>query len=131
MIRASRVSWPTLSATIRKPPVWLSVPPITASPIRFSTGIGSPVIIDSSTELSPSVSQPSTGIFSPGRTRRVSPTRTSSSGTSRSMPSRTTRASGGASDMSARMAAPVRCRARSSSNCPSSTSVMIMAAASK
>ena len=104
---------------------------MTASPARFSTGIGSPVIIDSSTELPPSVSRPSTGIFSPGRTRRTSPCRTSSSGTSRSWPARTTRATGGASESSSRMAAPVRCLARSSSTCPSSTSVMITAAASK
>ena len=73
MIRESTVSLPTLSATIRNEPVWLRVPPITASPTCFSTGIGSPVIIDSSTELPPSVSRPSTGIFSPGRTRRTSP----------------------------------------------------------
>ena len=73
MIRESTVSLPTLSATIRNEPVWLRVPPITASPTRFSTGIGSPVIIDSSTELPPSVRRPSTGIFSPGRTRSTSP----------------------------------------------------------
>ena len=44
-------------------------------PARFSTGIGSPVSIDSSTALSPSSTTPSTGSFSPGRTRRRSPTR--------------------------------------------------------
>ena len=37
------------------------------------TGIGSPVIMDSSTLLDPSVTVPSTGTFSPGRTRRRSP----------------------------------------------------------
>jgi hypothetical protein len=73
MIRERTVSFPTLSATIRNEPVWLSVPPMTASPACFSTGIGSPVIIDSSTELLPSVSRPSTGTFSPGRTLRMSP----------------------------------------------------------
>ena len=36
----------------------------------FSTGIDSPVIIDSSMELRPSRTTPSTGTFSPGRTRR-------------------------------------------------------------
>lgn len=114
-IRASTVSWPTFSAAIRNEPVWLTVPPITRSPSAFTAGSGSPVTIDSSTGLVPSVSRPSTGIFSPGRTRRVSPTRTASSGTSCSLPSRTTRAVGGASDSSSRIAAPVRLLARSSS----------------
>ena len=75
-----------------KLPVLLSVPPMTSSPTCFSTGIDSPVIIDSSTALAPSVTSPSTGIFSPGRTTTVSPTRTSSTGRSISLPSRTTRA---------------------------------------
>ena len=39
----------------------------------FSTGIGSPVIIDSSMLLRPSMITPSIGIFSPGRTRSISP----------------------------------------------------------
>ena len=43
-------------------------------PASFSTGIGSPVSIDSSTALAPSSTTPSTGTFSPGRTRRRSPT---------------------------------------------------------
>ena len=51
----------------------------------FSTGIGSPLIIDSSTELRPSITTPSTGTFSPGRTRRRSPGCTRSSGTSDSL----------------------------------------------
>ena len=40
----------------------------------FSTGNGSPVSIDSSTLERPSSTTPSTGTFSPGRTRRRSPT---------------------------------------------------------
>ena len=127
----STVSWPTFSATIRKEPVWLTVPPITGSSFCFSTGIGSPVIIDSSTVLLPSVILPSTGIFSPGRTRRMSPWWTSSSGTSRSWPSRTIRAVGGASDSNSRMAVPVRRLARSSNTCPSRTKVTMTADASK
>jgi len=43
-------------------------------PGRFSTGIGSPVSIDSSTSDSPSMRRPSTGTRSPGRTRTRSPT---------------------------------------------------------
>ena len=54
-------------------------------PALFSTGIGSPVTIDSSTLDAPSITTPSTGIRSPGRTRSRSPTCTSASGTSRSV----------------------------------------------
>ena len=54
-------------------PVPFTVAPITGSPARFSTGIGSPVTIDSSTALVPSSTTPSTGTFSPGRTRSRSP----------------------------------------------------------
>jgi hypothetical protein len=50
-------------------PVELTVAPMTCAPFCFSTGMGSPVIIDSSTLLAPSSTLPSTGIFSPGRTR--------------------------------------------------------------
>jgi len=130
-IRASTVSWPTFSATIRNEPVPLTVPPTTSSPSTLATGTGSPVIIDSSTELRPSVILPSTATFSPGRTRRMSPPWTSSSGTSRSCPSRTIRAVGGASESNSRMAAPVLRRARNSRTCPRRTSVTITAAASK
>ena len=71
----------------------LMVAPVTGSPAVFSTGSGSPVSIDSSTEERPSTTAPSTGTFSPGRTRSRSPTSTSSSGTSSSRPSaRITRA---------------------------------------
>ena len=83
----------------------LTVPPMTRSPGPFSTGIGSPVIIDSSTALVPSSTTPSTGTFSPGRTRSRSPTWTSSSGTSSSRPSaRSRRAVFGARPSSAWMA---------------------------
>ena len=47
---------------------------MTFDPAAFATGIGSPVTIDSSTLPLPSVSSPSTGTFSPGRTRSRSPT---------------------------------------------------------
>ena len=50
-IWASIVSAPTRSARMTRPPVPLTVPPMTRSPGPFSTGIGSPVIIDSSTAL--------------------------------------------------------------------------------
>ncbi len=60
---------------------------MTWSPIRFVTGTGSPVNIDSSIELEPSVITPSTGTFSPGRTLSKSPTCTWESGISSSRPS--------------------------------------------
>ena len=126
------MSAPTRSARITKLPVWLTVAPITWSPGFFATGIGSPVIIDSSTALEPSSTAPSTGIFSPGRTRSRLPGTTWSSATSRSTPSSPTRrAVFGASPSSARIAPLVWLRARSSSTWPSSTKTVIAAAASK
>ena len=61
----STVSLPTRSASMRKLPVPLTVPPLTFA-WQFSTGIGSPVSIDSSTLVLPSTTRPSTGTFSPG-----------------------------------------------------------------
>ena len=55
-------------------PLVLSVAPISLSPVRLLTGSGSPVSMDSSTALLPSTTTPSTGTFSPGRTRSRSPT---------------------------------------------------------
>ena len=130
-ICASMVSLPTRSARMTKLPDWLRVAPVTLSSGPFSTGIGSPVSIDSSTVLRPSSTSPSTGILSPGRTRRRSPTCTCSSGTSSSPSSRTRRAVFGARPSSALIAPLVRSRALISSTWPSSTSAMITAAASK
>ena len=83
----STVSAPTLSARITSAPLPFSVAPMTLSPGPFSTGIGSPVSIDSSTLERPSRTTPSTGTFSPGRTRSRSPTCTCVSGMSSSVPS--------------------------------------------
>ena len=131
-ICASMVSLPTRSARSTKLPDWLSVPPVALSPGPFSTGTGSPVSMASSTVLRPSSTSPSTGIFSPGRTRRRSPACTCSSGTSSSLPSsRTRRAVLGARPRSALIAPLVRSRARISSTWPSRTRAMITAAASK
>jgi hypothetical protein len=150
-MRASSVSEPTRSARITNEPVPLMVAPTTLLEGVFSTGMDSPVTMDSSTELLPSSTTPSTGIFSPGRTRRRSPGCTCSSGMSFSFsvtsPSVTSpaiapppvallsatsrRAVLGLRSSRARMAALVRLRARSSMTCPSRTSVVIAAAASK
>jgi hypothetical protein len=108
------------------------VAPTTLSPGSFCTGMGSPVTMDSSMLLWPSSTTPSTGTFSPGRTRSRSPFWTASSGTSSSAPSsRTRRAVLGAMPKSCLMAALVRLRARSSSTWPRSMSVVMTPAASK
>ena len=88
-ILANAVSRPTRSARITNVPVVLTVAPMTSSPGPTATGIDSPVSIDASIAEPPSTTTPSTGIRSPGRTRRRSPTRTSSRATSRSRPSST------------------------------------------
>ncbi len=124
MICASTVSAPTFVARYRNEPVPLTVAPVTALPGCLITGMDSPVIIDSSTDDEPSTTTPSTGSFSPGRTMTTSPTRTSSTPISRSSPSRSTCAPRGLSPAKARMASPVPMRARASSNCPTSISVM-------
>jgi hypothetical protein len=46
-------------------PFAFTVAPVTRFPAFFSTGIGSPEIIDSSMLLTPSRTTPSTGTFSP------------------------------------------------------------------
>ena len=115
-----------------KLPRLLIVPPITRLPTSFSTGRDSPVTIDSSTELLPSTTSPSTGTRSPGRTRKRSPGTTWSTGMSSSLPpSPSRRAVLGAKSRSARIAPPVCSRARSSRTCPRRTSTVITAAASK
>ena len=113
-IRERTVSFPTRVAVKRSRPSRLIVPPVTALPGTFSTGIGSPVSIDSSTAERPSATVPSTGTFSPGRTTTRSPTTTDSRGTSTSAPSRTTRAVFGARPISFFTASDVFPRARDS-----------------
>ena len=77
IMRASIVALPTLSARKLKLPFWLIVPSKTLLPTCFSTGTGSPLKRLSSTYELPAVIVPSTGTFSPGRTTRTSPLRTS------------------------------------------------------
>ncbi len=104
---------------------------MTSSPGFLPTGMLSPVTMLSSIEERPSRSTPSTGIFSPARTRRRSPRTTCSIGMSTSTPSRITRAVRGASPMSLRIASEVWLRARASRKRPRRMSVMIAAAVSK
>ena len=129
-IWASVVSAPTLVASKTNPPARLIVAPITGSPSRLVTGTLSPVTMLSSSVLSPSVTVPSTGTFSPGRTTTRSPARTSSTGTSTSWPSRRTRAVRAWSDSSASMAADVPALARISRSRPSRMSATMTAAVS-
>ena len=128
----SIVSAPTRAASMTREPFLLIVPPVTVSPGPFSTGNGSPVIMLSSMDDVPSTTLASTGTASPGRTLRRSPSTMFSSGASYSVPSgRMRRAVFGARSSSARMASPVRSRARNSSTCPTKIRVMMTTAASK
>ena len=116
MIPERRVPPPDFSTRRTKLPWRLRVPAEMCEPDCFSTGSGSPLSIDSSTELHPSVRVPSAGIFPPRRTRTRSPGWRSETGTSRS-PSGVTRiALGGVRSSSSRRAEPARARPRASSH---------------
>ena len=123
---------PIFSERMIREPLVFRVAPMTLSPIRLVIGKGSPVSIDSSTELLPSVITPSTGTFSPGRILSKSPTWTCVRGTSSSVPSgRIRRAVLGASPRSDLIAAEVCERAFNSNICPSRVNEMMTAEASK
>ena len=81
-----------VTSTSRRPEVFM-VAPVTFEPAVTSTGMDSPVSIDSSTAEDPSVTRPSVAIFSPGRTTNTSPTCSWPIGTRTSRPSRRTAAS--------------------------------------
>ncbi len=91
------VSCPTDVALHSINPLWLIVAAETLSPAFLSTGMLSPVKADSSTALSPFITIASTGILSPARTTKISPTSTDSAGITCSFPSLTTVAVSGAS----------------------------------
>ena len=112
-------------------PVVFSVEPMTSSPACLTTGSASPVSMASSMAEEPSTTMPSTGTFSPGRTRTRSSRTTWAMGTSSSTPSRTTRAVRGCRPISVRMASPVWPLARASNRRPSRMRVMMSAAESK
>ena len=131
MICASAVSRPIRVALNRKLPVWLIVPATTSEPTLFSTGKGSPVSIASSSVEWPSSKTPSTGIFSPGLTRKVSPKPTSSIGTSNSKPSLMTLAVRGCRPINCRMAPEVLPLAIVSRPVPRFIKARITTAASK
>ncbi|MBA7581794.1 hypothetical protein ES708_23705 [subsurface metagenome] len=86
-------SSPTLSTLALKVPVRFREPPVTLLPLFLLTGKDSPVIIDSSTEETPSSTFPSTGILSPGLTKTKNPALTASIGMVNSPSENITRAS--------------------------------------
>ena len=132
MMCASTLSLPAAVTVISTRPSPLIEPPVSASPTALATGSGSPVNMLSSTCVAPSVTVPSAGTRSPGRTASLSPARSSSTGMSFSAPSQSIRcATEGRSACSARMAAVVWRLARSSSHLPRRTRVMTTAALSK
>ncbi len=108
MMWARAVSAPIFSALKRSMPVVFIVAAYTGSPVALSVGMLSPVSMDSSTAECPSRTEPSTGIFAPGRTTTTSPISTSSMGISFSAPSLKMTAVFGARPMSFLMASPVR-----------------------
>ena len=131
IICARAVSLPTRVALNRMEPVLLMVPAATVSPTAFSTGMGSPVNMDSSMAVWPSMTSPSTGIFSPGRTRTTSSMSTCSMAISSSFSSRMTLAVLACRPISRLIASDVRPRALSSRARPRSISPIMIAVASK
>lgn len=119
------------SASMISRPFLLIVAPITSLPTCLSAGITLPVSIDSSTADAPSITTPSTGMRSPGRTTSRSPTLTCSMGTSTSSPSRNKVAVRGARPISFLIASLVRPFARASSSLPRVIRVRMTAAVSK
>ena len=131
MIWERVVSSPTRVAWQRKKPDWLEVAADTRSPCDLSTGMLSPVRADSFTALFPSNTIPSTGIFSPGRTTKISPICTWSMETSVSAPFFISVAVLGASFIRPFRASVVRPLERASSILPTVIRVTIIAADSK
>jgi hypothetical protein len=129
-IWASAMSEPTAIARARRA-LLLIVAPTSLSPRRLCAGRLSPVTLDSSTSLSPSMTSASTGIFAPGRISSTSPTSTWAVATSTGSPSRSTTALGGDRSSSARIESDAPPRARISNQCPSNTNVASIAPASK
>ncbi len=132
IIPENAVSSPTLSAFIFKYPALLIVAVKTSSPGPLSTGILSPVRVDSSRMHVPSVTVPSAGMLSPDLTAMISPGRRSSAGMIFSCPSFVIiLASLGARAISFFTASPVLPLDRTSSHFPMVTRVRIITADSK
>lgn len=109
----------------------LRVAPVTVSPVVTSTGTDSPVSIEASTAEEPSTTVPSVAIFSPGRTRKRSPTCSAAVGIVVSTPSRRTVTSFAPSSISAFSAAPAFRFERASKYRPARMNAVTPAAASR
>ncbi len=131
MIWERTVSAPTFVTRKVMAPFLFMLAPIRESPGPFSTGKLSPVSMDSSTAVVPETIVPSTGIFSPGLTRTMSPASTSSIGISISLPSWTTVAVLGWRPMSFLIDSEVRPFDTASRDFPSRIRVMMIPAVSK
>jgi hypothetical protein len=108
MIPASAVRSPVPVTSTRTDPDKFTVPAMTLSPSRFSTGCDSPVIIDSFTELVPWRTTPSAAMPAPGRARMMSPSRSSLTGTS-SVRSPTMRTAVSGRSLASSFSAPCAC----------------------
>ncbi len=129
-MRARVVSAPTPSAVTYSTPPWTIVPAYTRAPSLLSSGIGSPVIVLSSTAALPRSTSPSTGILCPGLITTVSPRSTSPGATSTCPLPRSTRAVCGTRSMRLRSSRRVRSRVLASSH-PPRTKRKVTAAASQ
>ncbi len=107
------------------------VPAETSSPAWRNIGIGSPVIVDSSSSVEPSSIRQSTGILSPGLTSITSPATRLELETTSTLLSLIRVAFSGASCKSLSMLEMERLRAELSKSLPSRIRVMIIAAVSK
>ena len=130
-IPARTVSRPTDTAVNLTAPMPFTVPVYRWSPSSFSTGTASPVSIDSSTAVVPSVISPSTGTRSPGRNTIVSPLVTSAISILVGSPFRMITAVAGCKPISFLIASEVLPRALASSHRPSSMRPIIAADTSK
>ncbi len=110
-VRCTALSDSGRSTRAKIRPLPLSVPAMSSSPGRLSTGASSPVRVDSSTSVTPSVTVASAGIRSPGKSSKASPV--SRLATSTKEPSGR-RACVGAPAMSASTARRVRSKAKCS-----------------
>lgn len=104
MICSSTDALPSASAETMAEPERLRLPPMTLSPGALSTGMLSPVSMDSSTAHWPLTTVPSTGTRSPGRMRTRSCSAIWSTGSSTNASPRCTMAVRGCRCMSLRMA---------------------------
>ena len=127
----STVCVPTAVKRTSTRPSPLMLPPWTRAPRSLVTGMDSPVSMDSSAWVCPSLTRPSAAKRSPALTTTTSPTKSSDTGTSTSPSGPIQCARAGRKACSARMAEVVWRLARTSNHLPKSTSVITRAEPSK